>query len=40
VDTYWQTETGAHLATNLPGRVDCVVAYDDIYVDFTMIIYK
>jgi acetyl-CoA synthetase len=19
VDTYWQTETGAHLATNLPG---------------------
>mmetsp|Transcript_281 Transcript_281/g.412 ORF Transcript_281/g.412 Transcript_281/m.412 type:complete len:675 (+) Transcript_281:3-2027(+) len=22
VDTYWQTETGAHLATNLPGVVD------------------
>ena len=19
VDTYWQTETGAHLATNIPG---------------------
>ena len=20
VDTYWQTETGAHIATNLPGK--------------------
>jgi acetyl-CoA synthetase len=21
VDTYWQTETGAHIATNIPGTV-------------------
>ena len=29
VDTYWQTETGAHIATNLPGSLSdfdlCIV---------------
>lgn len=23
VDTYWQTETGAHIAANLPGETQC-----------------
>ena len=43
VDTYWQTETGAHIAANLPGASFVIIGIDGsfcvVLVDFSSFYY-